>query len=148
MDVQEGVGTGLLGAIIGATLSLVSKLVGSPKERAEAKREEADATAVIVDAAKDVIEAQREDTKSVRAERDDCTARLVAHEKRSAKERAEDRERIAKLEAGLAEHSRCGPRITSLERQVERLTMQSTPPIGYTGDDVRAEMARLEETGP
>ncbi|WP_196299683.1 hypothetical protein, partial [Streptococcus pneumoniae] len=78
------------------------------------------------------IEAQREDTHRVRVERDDCTARLAAHEERSARERAEDRARIEALEAGLAEHSRCGLRISSLERQVHRLTMQSTPPIGYT----------------
>lgn len=157
---------GALTAFLGTVAGLWRTLVGSPKERAEAKREEAEATTVIVDAAKDVIEAQREDTHRVRAERDDCTARLAAHEDRSARERAEDRARIAALERGLAEHATCGPRIALLTAENEWMGRgllavaageplperpdTLTPPANPRPDMVRAEMARQtqEETGP
>lgn len=91
----------ILGGVVLKVVEAIAKLFGSPKDRAEAKRDEADATTVIVDAAKDVIEAQREDTQRVRAERDatanerdDCQAQL--REVRRAQ--AADRRRIAALE--------------------------------------------------
>lgn len=143
---------GMLTAFLGTVAGLWRALVGSPKERAEARAHDAEATERIVEAAADVIEAQREDTRRVRVERDDCTARLAAHEERSARERAEDRARIAALEAGLAEHASCGPRIAHLEREQEiargmmrdLMRLDSTPPRNPHPNAVRAELARKE----
>lgn len=134
---------GLLGAVIGGALSLVAKLVGSPKERAEAKAHEADAAARLVDVATDMAEESREDTRRVRVERDDCATRLAAMEGR-----------LRAVEGVIAEHATCGPRIAHLEREQriargmldDLMRTTSTPPHGlYTPDDVRAAMA-AEET--
>jgi chromosome segregation ATPase len=46
-----------------------------------------------------------------------------------------------------SEHSKCPPRIRDLEITVNRLTMQSTPPMGIDPNELRAAMAD-EETGP
>ena len=133
-----------VGAGATALVGGIVKLVGSPKERAEAKREEADAAARLVVVATDVAEEAREDTRRVRVERDDCQTRLAAMDVR-----------VRALEAGLAEHATCGPRIAHLEREQEisrgmlhdLLRNASTPPSGlYTGDDVRRAVAAEEQT--
>ena len=135
-----------LAAVIGAIAKVWTAVFGTRKERAEA-------SAIAIDAATDVIEAQREDTRSVRGERDDCRAEV----RTLRAEASQDRARIAALEAGLAEHATCGPRIAHLEREArlssamlaDLMRNASTPPHGlYTPDDVRAALAAQEDTGP
>lgn len=99
---------GLLGAVLGALTvlgGLFRIVFGTKAERVAADAQEDDALKHAADIAlRQAERAERDaaraeaDTKSVRVERDDCTARLALHEERSALERAEDRARIAALE--------------------------------------------------
>lgn len=117
---------GALTLVLGAIAALWRTVFGSKAERADALERAAEIALRNAEHADERAEhAERDaaraeaDTKSVRVERDDCTARLAAHEERSARERAEDRARIAALEAGLAEHANCGPRIAFLTAENE-----------------------------
>jgi len=158
---------GALTLVLGAIAGLWRTIFGSKAERVQADAQEDDALKHAAEIAlRNAERAEREaaraeaDTKSVRVERDDCTARLAAHEERSAKERAEDRARIAALEKGLAEHANCGPRIAFLTAENEWMGRglmavaageplperpdTLTPPANPHPDEVRAEMARQE----
>jgi len=163
----------ILGAVtlvLGAIAALWRTIFGSKAERADASERAAEIALRAAEHAEIALRAaehageraEREaaraeaDTKSVRVERDDCTARLAAHEERSARERAEDRARIAALEAGLAEHATCGPRIARLEEE-QRLSRQmlddymrtgSTPPPARMPRPDEVRRAAAEETGP
>lgn len=89
-------GTGLMLLVIGAITKLWRVIFGTPKDRAEAHATEAAAHVRVAEVATEALEAQREDTKSMRAERDlayderdDCKdalrkmdARLTASEQR------------------------------------------------------------------
>lgn len=143
---------GALTLVLGAIAALWRTVFGSKAERADALERAAEiALRNAEHAERDAARAEA-DTKSVRVERDDCTARLAAHEERSARERAEDRARIAALESGLAEHASCGPRIAHLEREQEiargmmrdLMRLDSTPPRNPHPNAVRAELARKE----
>lgn len=155
---------GALTLVLGAMAGLWSTVFGSKAERADALERAAEiALRNAEHAERDAARAEA-DTKSVRVERDDCTARLAAHEERSARERAEDRARIAALEAGLAEHANCGPRIAFLTAENEWMGRgllavaageplperpdTLTPPANPHPDEVRAAMAAAKETGP
>lgn len=155
---------GALTLVLGAIAALWRTVFGSKAERADALERAAEiALRNAEHAERDAARAEA-DTKSVRVERDDCTARLAAHEERSARERAEDRARIAALEAGLAEHANCGPRIAFLTAENEWMGRgllavaageplperpdTLTPPANPHPDEVRAAMAAAEETGP
>ena len=166
------------GGIVGAALGALTVLgglwrivFGTKAERVAADAQEDDALKHAADIAlRQAERAERDaaraeaDTKSVRVERDDCTARLALHEERSALERAEDRARIAALEAGLAEHATCGPRIAFLTAENEWMGRgllavaageplperpdTLTPPANPSPNEVRAALAAREETGP
>lgn len=147
----------ILGGIVLKVIEAFARLRGSPKERAEAEAAEAEASVLVAETALRVAKANEEraeradeETASHRIARATCEEQLREHREQSARERAEDRARIAALESGLAEHATCGLRIAALEDDValsKRMLsdyMSNTPRHGITGADVQA--AALQET--
>lgn len=142
---------GALTLVLGAIAALWRTVFGSKAERADALERAAEiALRNAEHAERDAARAEA-DTKSVRVERDDCTARLAAHEERSARERAEDRARIAALEE---ETQACARNSEWMERALNAVV--ASEPIPPKPDptprnphpnEVRAGVA-AQETGP
>lgn len=141
-------GWAILGGVVLKVVEAFARLRGSPKERADAVVAEAGATATLVEAAKDVIEAQREDTQRVRVERDDCTARCESLEKSVEAIRRE----VATVTRKQAE---CERRSNQQQREIARQDRElrdarrllnsmlgiDTPVHGITPNQVAAEVA-------
>lgn len=126
--------------VLAAVRHLYVAVFGTRAERDAARVAEADAgtraAAVVVEA----LEDQREETVRTRAQRDTCEERLAVMDMR-----------MRDVERQLSEHmAMCVPRMARMEREQELSRtmlndyMHSTPPPRYTGDDVRAAMAREE----
>lgn len=144
-------GWAILGGIVLKVIEALARLLGSRKERAEAEATEADAHVRVAETALRVAKANEEraeradeETASHKTALGTCEQQLHAMREQSARERAEDRARIAALESGLAEHMSCGPRIKALEddvalsKQMLADYMGTTPRHGIHPDEARA----------
>jgi hypothetical protein len=137
MDLESmAAGGGVVGAL-GVLVGGLVKLLGSKAERS------ADMEAA--------AEEWRSLAQASRAAEAECMRRA-----------AETQEQVAQLREAMREqrdewsgrfhtmeraHALCPPRIRDLEIQVQRLSMQSTPPMGIHPDELHAAMAD-EEAGP
>lgn len=150
-------GWAILGGVVLKVVEALARLFGSRKERAEAEATEAEASVLVAETALRVAKANEEraeradeETANHRIARATCEEQLREHREQAARERTEDRERIAALERGLAEHATCGARIAALEDDValsKRMLadyMSNTPRHGITPADVAA--AAQQET--
>ena len=137
---------GIVGAVLGALTVLggLWRIVfGTRKERTDASERAAEIALRAAEHADERAERADEQTANHRVALGTCEEQL-------REMRAEIRLMRADLDALRAENAKL-----RREQEVARgmladlMRNASTPPPGrYTGDDVRAEMARLEETGP
>ena len=136
-------GWAILGGIVLKVIEAIAKLFGSRKERAEADATEVATHLRVAEVATEALEAQREDTQQMRAQRD-----LAFDERDACKDALRKMDqRIAALESI---HAGCGPRIAKLEgeqataKKMLADLMGVTPTHNHTPDEVRAELARKE----
>lgn len=142
---------GLLGAVLGALTvlgGLFRILFGTRKERTDATERAAEIALRAAEHADERAERADEETASHKMALGTCEEQLRAMREQAARERAEDRARIGRLEKGLAEHASCGPRIEALESDValskrmlaDYMRTGSTPPPSQmpSPDEVRA----------
>ena len=136
--------TGVLGhalVFLGAVAGFWRTVFGTKAERQDATERAAEIALRAAEHADERAERADEQTANHRVALGTCEEQLRAM-------RAEIRLMRADLNALRAENAALRRQTAWQQRAINRLLAGSTPPDGIHPDDVRDEMARLEDTGP